>query len=74
MGRQVAPLERGGGSPLSQVSSPINRSSFLTSNEQMTTSPKDECYPLKKRPLLDEEEKQRSSEALPKFVLELDES
>jgi hypothetical protein len=36
MGRQVAPLERGGGSPLSQVSSPINRSSFLTSNDNFT--------------------------------------
>jgi hypothetical protein len=31
-------------------------------------------FPLKERPLLDEEEKKRSSEALPKLVLELGES
>jgi hypothetical protein len=39
----------------------------------MTTSLKDECFPSRERPLLGGKEK-RSSEALPKLVLELGES
>jgi hypothetical protein len=49
MGRQVVPLERGEGPPLSQVS-PINRRH--PSHFKDDTSPKVECFPLKERPLL----------------------